>query len=100
MLLFIISNSWVWLVSCFIAYVIIFQTIISAMSTLTPPVSIANPSNQPRAEYIKSIAPLSDFDYTEVRHLILIFYGVKHKTSLNHVTSLDRNLELLLSKVD
>ncbi|XP_051738707.1 guanine nucleotide-binding protein G(olf) subunit alpha isoform X2 [Ctenopharyngodon idella] len=40
-------------------------TIISAMSTLTPPVSIANPSNQPRAEYIKSIAPLSDFDYTE-----------------------------------
>ncbi|ROL51092.1 Guanine nucleotide-binding protein G(olf) subunit alpha [Anabarilius grahami] len=41
-------------------------TIISAMSTLTPPVSIANPSNQPRAEYIKSIAPLSDFDYTEL----------------------------------
>ncbi|XP_016410393.1 guanine nucleotide-binding protein G(olf) subunit alpha-like isoform X2 [Sinocyclocheilus rhinocerous] len=40
-------------------------TIVSAMSTLTPPVSIANPSNQPRAEYIKSIAPLSDFDYTE-----------------------------------
>ncbi|XP_016360327.1 guanine nucleotide-binding protein G(olf) subunit alpha isoform X3 [Sinocyclocheilus anshuiensis] len=40
-------------------------TIVSAMSTLTPPVSIANPSNQPRTEYIKSIAPLSDFDYTE-----------------------------------
>ncbi|XP_058620657.1 guanine nucleotide-binding protein G(olf) subunit alpha isoform X5 [Onychostoma macrolepis] len=40
-------------------------TIVSAMSTLTPPVSIANPSNQPRAEYIKTIAPLSDFDYTE-----------------------------------
>ncbi|XP_065144071.1 guanine nucleotide-binding protein G(olf) subunit alpha [Paramisgurnus dabryanus] len=40
-------------------------TIVSAMSTLTPPVSIGNPSNHPRAEYIRSIAPLSDFDYTE-----------------------------------
>uniref|UniRef100_A0A673NLT6 Guanine nucleotide-binding protein G(olf) subunit alpha-like n=1 Tax=Sinocyclocheilus rhinocerous TaxID=307959 RepID=A0A673NLT6_9TELE len=50
-------------------------TIVSAMSTLTPPVSIANPSNQPRAEYIKSIAPLSDFDYTEVRHHISICYS-------------------------
>ncbi|XP_051539020.1 guanine nucleotide-binding protein G(olf) subunit alpha-like [Myxocyprinus asiaticus] len=40
-------------------------TIVSAMSTLTPPVSLANPENLPRAEYIKSIAPLSDFDYTE-----------------------------------
>uniref|UniRef100_A0A672LKZ6 GNAS complex locus n=1 Tax=Sinocyclocheilus grahami TaxID=75366 RepID=A0A672LKZ6_SINGR len=29
-------------------------TIVSAMSTLTPPVSIANSSNQPRAEYIKN----------------------------------------------
>uniref|UniRef100_A0A8C1Z509 Guanine nucleotide-binding protein G(Olf) subunit alpha n=2 Tax=Cyprinus carpio TaxID=7962 RepID=A0A8C1Z509_CYPCA len=51
--------------ACFNTSVSIFQTIVSAMSTLTPPVSIANPSNQPRAEYIKSIAPLSDFDYTE-----------------------------------
>uniref|UniRef100_A0AAY4BG60 Guanine nucleotide-binding protein G(Olf) subunit alpha n=1 Tax=Denticeps clupeoides TaxID=299321 RepID=A0AAY4BG60_9TELE len=40
-------------------------TIVSAMSTLIPPVPLANPENQPRAEYIKSIAPLSDFDYTE-----------------------------------
>uniref|UniRef100_A0AAY4BG58 Guanine nucleotide-binding protein G(Olf) subunit alpha n=1 Tax=Denticeps clupeoides TaxID=299321 RepID=A0AAY4BG58_9TELE len=41
------------------------STIVSAMSTLIPPVPLANPENQPRAEYIKSIAPLSDFDYTE-----------------------------------
>ncbi|KAA0705006.1 Guanine nucleotide-binding protein G(olf) subunit alpha [Triplophysa tibetana] len=40
-------------------------TIVSAMTTLTPPVAIANPSNHPSAEYIRSIAPLSDFDYTE-----------------------------------
>ncbi|XP_026780662.1 guanine nucleotide-binding protein G(olf) subunit alpha isoform X2 [Pangasianodon hypophthalmus] len=40
-------------------------TIVSAMSTLIPPVPLANPDNQFRADYIKSIAPLSDFDYTE-----------------------------------
>ncbi|KAL2085461.1 hypothetical protein ACEWY4_018781 [Coilia grayii] len=40
-------------------------TIVSAMSTLIPPVPLANATNQPRVDYIKSIAPLSDFDYTE-----------------------------------
>ncbi|XP_054840589.1 guanine nucleotide-binding protein G(olf) subunit alpha [Eublepharis macularius] len=40
-------------------------TIVSAMSTLIPPVPLANQENQFRADYIKSIAPLSDFDYTE-----------------------------------
>lgn len=37
------------------------------MSTLIPPVPLANQENQFRADYIKSIAPLSDFDYTQVR---------------------------------
>ncbi|XP_062376809.1 guanine nucleotide-binding protein G(olf) subunit alpha isoform X1 [Sardina pilchardus] len=40
-------------------------TIVSAMSTLIPPVPLGNVANQPRIDYIKSIAPLSDFDYTE-----------------------------------
>ncbi|XP_075682548.1 guanine nucleotide-binding protein G(olf) subunit alpha isoform X1 [Rhinoderma darwinii] len=40
-------------------------TIVSAMSTLIPPVPLANPENQFRIDYIKSIAPLSDFDYTQ-----------------------------------
>lgn len=40
-------------------------TIVSAMSTLIPPVPLGNATNQPRIDYIKSIAPLSDFDYTE-----------------------------------
>ncbi|XP_061587770.1 guanine nucleotide-binding protein G(olf) subunit alpha isoform X2 [Cololabis saira] len=40
-------------------------TIVSAMSTLIPPVPLANPENQFRIEYIKSIAPLSDFDYSQ-----------------------------------
>ncbi|XP_046883225.1 guanine nucleotide-binding protein G(olf) subunit alpha isoform X1 [Hypomesus transpacificus] len=40
-------------------------TIVSAMSTLIPPVPLANPEDQFRIDYIKSIAPLSDFDYTQ-----------------------------------
>ncbi|XP_068093248.1 guanine nucleotide-binding protein G(olf) subunit alpha isoform X3 [Hyperolius riggenbachi] len=40
-------------------------TIVSAMSTLIPPVPLGNPENQFRVDYIKSIAPLSDFDYTQ-----------------------------------
>ncbi|KAM4718123.1 guanine nucleotide-binding protein G(olf) subunit alpha isoform 2-T2 [Anableps anableps] len=40
-------------------------TIVSAMSALTPPVPLGNPDNQFRVDYIKSIAPLSDFEYTE-----------------------------------
>ncbi|KAB5586693.1 hypothetical protein PHYPO_G00004540 [Pangasianodon hypophthalmus] len=40
-------------------------TIVSAMSTLTPPVPLANPEDQFRIDYIKSIAPLSDFDYPQ-----------------------------------
>ncbi|XP_039382600.1 guanine nucleotide-binding protein G(olf) subunit alpha isoform X1 [Mauremys reevesii] len=40
-------------------------TIVSAMGTLIPPVPLANPENQFRMDYIKSIAPLSDFDYTQ-----------------------------------
>ncbi|XP_014827569.1 PREDICTED: guanine nucleotide-binding protein G(olf) subunit alpha-like [Poecilia mexicana] len=40
-------------------------TIVSAMSALTPPVPLGNPGNQFRVDYIKSIAPLSDFEYTE-----------------------------------
>lgn len=37
------------------------------MSALTPPVPLGNPGNQFRVDYIKSIAPLSDFEYTEVK---------------------------------
>ncbi|XP_037136391.1 guanine nucleotide-binding protein G(olf) subunit alpha-like [Syngnathus acus] len=40
-------------------------TIVSAMSMLTPPMPLGDPGNQFRVDYIKSIAPLSDFEYTE-----------------------------------
>lgn len=50
------------------------QTIVSAMSTLIPPVPLANPEDQFRIDYIKSIAPLSDFDYSQVRPLDVCEY--------------------------
>ncbi|KAM8822981.1 guanine nucleotide-binding protein G(olf) subunit alpha-like isoform 1-T2 [Spinachia spinachia] len=40
-------------------------TIVAAMTTLTPPIPLGNPGNEFRLEYIKSIAPLSDLEYTE-----------------------------------
>ncbi|KAM7389967.1 hypothetical protein PAMA_008241 [Pampus argenteus] len=40
-------------------------TIVTAMSTLTPPVPLGNPANQFRIDYIRGISPLSDFEYTE-----------------------------------
>ncbi|KAF6302886.1 G protein subunit alpha L [Rhinolophus ferrumequinum] len=40
-------------------------TIISAMSTIIPPVPLANPENQFRSDYIKSIAPITDFEYSQ-----------------------------------
>uniref|UniRef100_A0A3Q3JPA9 GNAS complex locus n=1 Tax=Monopterus albus TaxID=43700 RepID=A0A3Q3JPA9_MONAL len=39
--------------------------IVLAMGTITPPVSVGNPDNQFRVDYILSIAPLLDFEYTE-----------------------------------
>ncbi|XP_069778527.1 guanine nucleotide-binding protein G(olf) subunit alpha isoform X3 [Narcine bancroftii] len=41
------------------------MTIVSAMNTLIPPVQLANPEYQFRLDYIKSIALLSDFEYTQ-----------------------------------
>uniref|UniRef100_A0AAX7VTK3 GNAS complex locus n=1 Tax=Astatotilapia calliptera TaxID=8154 RepID=A0AAX7VTK3_ASTCA len=35
------------------------------MTILAPPIPLGNPGNQFRADYIKSIGPLSDFEYTE-----------------------------------
>ncbi|XP_045550481.1 guanine nucleotide-binding protein G(s) subunit alpha isoforms XLas isoform X2 [Salmo salar] len=48
-------------------------TIVSAMSTLIPPVTLANPKDQFRIEYIKSIALLSDFDYTQGPSVTVVF---------------------------
>ena len=39
------------------------------MSTLTPPVSLENPANQFRVDYIQDVASQPDFDYPPVRVL-------------------------------
>ena len=36
------------------------------MSTLTPPVKLANPNNQFRYDYIHEVATAPDFDYPQV----------------------------------
>jgi len=36
------------------------------MSTLTPPVSLENPANQFRVDYIQDVASQPDFDYPSV----------------------------------
>uniref|UniRef100_A0A8C0W3U6 Guanine nucleotide-binding protein G(Olf) subunit alpha n=1 Tax=Castor canadensis TaxID=51338 RepID=A0A8C0W3U6_CASCN len=46
-------------------------TIVSAMSTIIPPVPLANPENQFRSDYIKSIAPITDFEYSQVSKFLL-----------------------------
>lgn len=46
------------------------------MSTLIPPVPLANPEDQFRIDYIKSIAPLSDFDYPQVRDALPGFRSI------------------------
>jgi len=44
------------------------QTITSAMSTLTPPVTLEDPSNQSRVDYVLEVSSSPDFDYPSVSH--------------------------------
>lgn len=48
------------------------QTITSAMSTLTPPVTLGDPSNQSRVDYVLEVSSSPDFDYPPVSQLQLI----------------------------
>lgn len=43
-------------------------TITGAMSTLNPPVQLADPDNQGRVDYIQDVASQPDFDYPPVRY--------------------------------
>lgn len=45
-----------------------FQTITSAMSTLTPPVALEDPANQSKVDYILEVSSATDFDYPPVSH--------------------------------
>ena len=44
------------------------------MSTIIPPVPLANPENQFRSDYIKSIAPITDFEYSQVSKSLLKYF--------------------------
>lgn len=46
----------------------LLQTITSAMSTLTPPVSLEDPANQSRMDYVLEVSSSPDFDYPPVSH--------------------------------
>uniref|UniRef100_A0A8C4N712 Guanine nucleotide-binding protein G(s) subunit alpha n=1 Tax=Eptatretus burgeri TaxID=7764 RepID=A0A8C4N712_EPTBU len=50
------------LTSICVAYL---QAIVSAMSTITPPVSIGDPANQPSLDYIANVAAGCDYNYDE-----------------------------------
>lgn len=61
---------------------LLFQTIISAMSTLTPPVALEDPANQSKADYIVDVSSATDFDYPPVSHSQSIC-SVRHIYLLN-----------------
>lgn len=42
------------------------QTIVTAMSTLTPPVQLACPENRHRIEYVLNLVSQKDFDFPSV----------------------------------
>lgn len=48
------------------------QTITSAMSTLTPPVTLGDMSNQSRMDYVLEVSSSPDFDYPPVSQPWLI----------------------------
>ena len=48
------------------AWIVSLQTITGAMSTINPPVHLADPSDQFRVDYIQDVASQPDFDYPPV----------------------------------
>lgn len=49
-----------------------FQTIVTAMNNLVPPVQLACPANKFRLEYILNLTNQKDFEFTPVR---IILFG-------------------------
>lgn len=54
----------IWFWPC--VFVCLLQTIVTAMSTLTPPVQLACPQNQYRIEYILNLVNQKDFEFPSV----------------------------------
>lgn len=49
-----------------LGFVCLWQTIVTAMSTLTPPVQLACPENRYRIEYILNLVTQKDFEFPSV----------------------------------
>lgn len=47
------------------------QTIVAAMTTLTPPCKLACPANQPRIDYVMNQAHQKDFEFPSVSCALL-----------------------------
>lgn len=86
----------------FINFHSIFQTITGAMSTLTPPVSLQNPKDQFRVDYIQDFASQHNFDYPPVSHelfniKIMLFFSIDLQIE-KYVNSVFHFLNTFLSK--
>lgn len=57
-------------IHCF--WTCLWQTIVTAMSNLTPPVQLASPENQYRIEYILNLVNQKDFEFPSVSTAICI----------------------------
>jgi len=62
------------------------QTITGAMSTINPPVELAEPDNQFRLEYIQETASQLSFDYPPVKYTRIYFSGVTYSDAISLVS--------------
>lgn len=51
-------------------FIVLLQTIVTAMSMLVPPVKLACPANQFRIDYILNLANQKDFEFTSVSRMV------------------------------
>jgi len=65
------------LLTCLLTYCLYLrvQTITGAMSTINPPVELAEPDNQFRLEYIQETASQIGFDYPPVYRQLYLLLG-------------------------
>lgn len=54
----------------------LLQTITSAMSTLTPPVTLEDPANQSRMDYVLEVSSSPDFDYPSVSQPLFVLFAL------------------------
>lgn len=58
------------------SFLFLLQTITTAMSTLTPPVTLEDPANQSRMDYVLEVSSSPDFDYPPVSQPLLVLFAL------------------------